>query len=128
MPGTFKDYVAVHTIEQMNAVDPTESIRSDEIIPLVHQYFHVIERKGYGGTLLHLILDDIVGNFHPEDETANSLLHMIFEIEDQAIASGELDHDFCTLVARKRSLVPRLKHERLSRASIRPQIGGPAPR
>ncbi len=47
----------------MKQVDPSEAIRSADILPLVHQYFNVIRCIGYGGTILHLFFDRIAGNF-----------------------------------------------------------------
>ncbi len=119
IPGEIKEYVAVNSIEEMNRVDPTESIRSEAIIPLVYHYFDVIEIRGYGGSLLHLVLDDIAGNFDPDNDHANGFLRMLFEIEDLAIKAGDLQHDFVALTAKKRSLAPRKQHERLAPAQNR---------
>ena len=114
IPGEIKEYVAVNSIEEMNRVDPTESIRSEDILPLAHHYFDVVEIRGYGGSMMHILLDDIAGNFDPSNEHANGYLQLLFEIEDLAIKAGDLQHDFVALVARKRSLAPRKQHERMS--------------
>jgi len=91
------------TLEQMNAVDPSEAIRSAEIIPLLSRYFDVLEVKGQGGSLLHLLLEDIAGNFDQENGGSLDYLQRLFQLEDRLIAEGALQDDFATIVARKRS-------------------------
>ncbi len=46
---------------------PSESVRSSEIPQVVEQIFDVVERKPYGGALLSLALNNIVGNFSERD-------------------------------------------------------------
>ena len=83
----------------MNAGDPSEAIRSSELLLLLSQYFQVIEVKGYGGTLLHLLLEDIAGNF---GEDQNHHLERLFDLEDEMIDSGVLEDDFATIIAQKK--------------------------
>jgi SAM-dependent methyltransferase len=97
-----KEPVERYTIEEMNRIDPTEAIRSAEIMPLLPQYFDVVEVRGYGGTLLHLLLDDIAGNFMETDPASMRYLESLFEMEDRMIESGRLPHDFAVIIARKK--------------------------
>jgi SAM-dependent methyltransferase len=99
-PGHVKTTVSRSTIDSMNAVDPSEAIRSADIVPLLKEYFDVVEFKGYGGSLLHLALEDITGNFDPADPVAMECLEQLFRTEDQLIANGDLSHDFAVIVAR----------------------------
>ncbi|MGD9497441.1 MAG: class I SAM-dependent methyltransferase [Armatimonadota bacterium] len=85
---------------EMAVDDPTEAIRSAEIVPLVRERFEILDQRPYGGTILLPVLDDIAGNFGPDDPTATKLLEMLFEIEDTLMAAGEIDSDFVYLVAR----------------------------
>ncbi len=98
-----KTPVARHTIEEMNSSDPSEAIRSAEILQLLPRYFEVVEVRGYGGSLLHLLLEHIAGNFTEEDPGSMNYLRLIFDLEDRLIASGKLAHDFAIIVARRRS-------------------------
>jgi SAM-dependent methyltransferase len=100
-PGQMKAPVVRPTIEQMNAGDPSEAIRSAEIVPLLGRYFEIAEVKGYGGSLLHLLLEDIAGNFRPADPESMRCLERLFAEEDQLIASGQLQHDFGVVIARR---------------------------
>ena len=98
-----KDPVRRPTLDEMNTLDPSEAIRSSEIVPLLSKYFDVAEVTGYGGTLLHLLLEDIAENFG-EDKESQTCLESLFAVEDRLIASGRLTHDFAVIVARKRTL------------------------
>jgi SAM-dependent methyltransferase len=101
-PGEMKIPVDRPTKAFMDANDPSEAIRSAEIIPLLPRYFDVVEVKGQGGSLLHLLLEDIAGNFDRRNEGADAYLSGLFDLEDRLISEGVLQHDFATIVARKR--------------------------
>ena len=88
------------TIEQMNAYDPTEAIRSEDIIPQMQKHFEIVERRDFGGTLLHLVLDDIAGNLSA-DEQGKKILRNLFQREKQLIESAEIESDFTLLIAKK---------------------------
>jgi SAM-dependent methyltransferase len=99
--GQIKPEIARQTIAKMNAVDPTEAIRSQDILPLIYQQFDVIDRADFGGTIVNLVLDGIAGNFtsSPEDR---ALLQELCATEQALLRSGELTSDFMVLVARRR--------------------------
>lgn len=98
-PGV-KNTIERPTIEFMNAYDPTEAIRSADIITELEKQFEVVERRDFGGTLLHLVLDNIAGNFSDTDE-GKSILRNLFAQEQRLITSGEISSDFTLIVARK---------------------------
>lgn len=100
-PGQIKTTVIRPTVESMNAGDPSEAIRSAEIVPLLKDYFEVIEFKGYGGSLLNLVMEGIAGNFVPGDPLATEWVERLSAIEDQLILEGRLAHDFAVIIARK---------------------------
>jgi hypothetical protein len=79
-------------------LDPSEAVRSVEILPLLQRYFELVEFKPLGGSILQFLLADIAGNF--QDETGQRLLKMLFVIEDALLASGDLQSDFAYVVAR----------------------------
>ena len=99
--GHVKSRVTRQPIANMNAVDPTEAIRSADIIPLMRRYFEVIEKVDYGGTLLDLILEEIAGNFKDTGEDLE-VLTPLFEAERRYIETGVIESDFTVLVARSR--------------------------
>jgi SAM-dependent methyltransferase len=90
------------TVRDMMAADPTEAVRSEEIIKILNNYFDLIEKKDWGGNILHYLMGGIVGNFHENDEEAQSFLKLLIGIEDTFLETGEFQSDFAYLVARKR--------------------------
>ena len=102
-PGELKAPILRPSLEQMCAGDPSEAIRSAEIVPLLGQRFEIVEFKGYGGSLLHLLLEDIAGNFQSTDAESMRWLERIFETEDALISSGRLQHDFGIVIARRKA-------------------------
>lgn len=94
-----KSQITRPTIEFMNEIDPTEAIRSAEIIPEISKRFEVVEKTDFGGTLLQLVLGDIVGNFSDTPEN-RKILQAIFDEETRLLKSGELESDFTLMVMR----------------------------
>ena len=84
----------------MIAVDPSEAVRSAEIMPVLQTLFDVIEFRPLGGAILQFLLADIAGNF--QDEVGEQLLENFFRLEDTLMACGDLPSDFAYIVARPR--------------------------
>jgi SAM-dependent methyltransferase len=97
--GKFKDKVFRRSPAEIITSDPSEAIRSSEILPLVSQTFDVLEVKGYGGSILHELLYDIAGNFAEENPGSIDHLRRLFQVEDELTASGKLSHDFAVIIA-----------------------------
>lgn len=91
------------TIDEMIGVDPTEAIRSADIIPVLETQFEILERRDYGGTLLHLLLNHVMATFDLDDEEQASLLRTIFLYERTLLEQKVIDSDFSYVVARPRA-------------------------
>lgn len=89
------------TIEEMNRIDPSEAIRSEDILRLLPKYFEIVEKKDFGGTILHLLLEDIAVNFDYNNSKDMRMLNMLFEIEDAFLETGEIGSDFAVVIAKK---------------------------
>lgn len=89
------------TVEEMDIVDPSEAIRSAEILTVLPSYFEILEKKDLGGTVLHLLLDGIAGNFDYDNPADMRMLRMLFEIEDAFMDIGAIQSDFALVIARK---------------------------
>lgn len=100
--GRLKTWVKRPTIEEMIAADPSEAIRSAEIIEIAADFFEVQEVRPYGGTVLQILLDDIAGNFARPDTGGPEILEAIAAIEWALIGTGELNTDFAVIVATAR--------------------------
>lgn len=106
------------TVRDMIAADPSESVRSAEIVPLIGQYFDILEIRGLGGALLHLGLAEIAQNFDPERAEDRATLQAFFDAEDQAMRDGTVGSDFAVITAVAR---PR------QTASTKPEAALPQP-
>lgn len=80
--------------------DPSESVRSQEILSVVPDFFEILKLNKAGGTLLHFVLESISGHFRNEDPQSMAVLRLLFAIEDHLIEIGELDSHFVLIVAR----------------------------
>jgi ubiquinone/menaquinone biosynthesis C-methylase UbiE len=89
-------------VEHWNVADPSEAIRSDEIVEQVGRLFETILRADYGGTILGLLLEHIVHNFRAEDEGDVSTIRLLARTEDLLIRHGVLASDYTLIAARKR--------------------------
>jgi SAM-dependent methyltransferase len=86
---------------QLQISDPSEAVRSQEILELLPNYLRIVEVRPLGGALLHFLLDDIAGNFNPERREDSRLLEMLFEVEDALTEAGILQNDFAVIAAQK---------------------------
>jgi SAM-dependent methyltransferase len=82
--------------------DPSEAVESDRIVPLLRTIFDVIELKGYGGSILHLLFNGIAHNFLNDDPETKHYLKMIFDVEDLLLQSQDIQHDFVVAICCKR--------------------------
>src|SRR6185436_14686176 len=90
------------TVEEMIAADPTEAVRSDELLEFTSRHFEVLDRKDLGGTILQHLLYGIIQNFRFENARERSLLEMLCTIDAMLVDSGRVASDFVILAARKR--------------------------
>jgi len=98
--GHLKEQCGKPSIEYMNQNDPSEAIRSSDIIPLVSKMFTVEERIDFGGTISHMLLDGIIANFNPGKEEDIAILRLLGYIDDILIKEKVLSSDFSLIVAR----------------------------
>jgi SAM-dependent methyltransferase len=90
----FLDFVGIPDPAAVALDDPSESIRSSEIVGLVRERFRIATFRDVGGSLLQYALNNIAGNFRDDDPGAMAILRMLFDIEDALIAAGDLPGDF----------------------------------
>jgi hypothetical protein len=90
------------TAEWMKSFDPSEAIAGPELKRLLPERFHVVERRGFGGTLLSYMSGLFDFDRCNRDPAAAKWLRILIEIERAVIDSGVLDDDFVLYVAAKR--------------------------
>src|SRR5262249_34161904 len=94
-----KEQVVRETVGEVIASDPSEAVRSSEIVPLVARYFRLVEVKGYGGAVLHQLLYDVAGNFCDQNPGSLDHLKRLFALEDELTAAGTVSNDFAVIIA-----------------------------
>lgn len=95
----------IPTPAEVKAEDPTEAVRSADILAVLPDYFDIVFRRETGGTLLQFLLHGIAGNFREDDPESLRILRMLFEIEDALLETGEVRSDFVVIAARPRKPV-----------------------
>jgi SAM-dependent methyltransferase len=98
----YKLEIACASVRDVVDLDPSEAVRSDEIVALMQRDFKILEMKGYGGSILQFLLGGISQNFASPGSQSKALLQMLFDIEDGLIGSGVLRNDFAVIVAQSR--------------------------
>ncbi|MDJ0674195.1 MAG: class I SAM-dependent methyltransferase [Calothrix sp. MO_167.B42] len=88
-------------IEALIKEDPSEAIRSDEIVNLTYEHFQVVEYLNYGGTILHMFFHEIIRNFDESNSTHVGLIKMLCTIEEILIEQNILSSDFAVMICKK---------------------------
>jgi hypothetical protein len=90
------------TVEEMIANDPTEAVRSDELLAFTSRFFEVMELKEIGGTILQHLLYDVIQHFRFDVPRERSILESLCTIEAMLVDSRRVPCDYVILAARKR--------------------------
>lgn len=98
--GTLIDSISRPTIDQMIAMDPSEAVRSEDIIDFISNYFETIKIFDIGGTLLNLVFtQEIINNFRPDNPQHVEILSRAYFWEQELILSNEISSDFKFIIA-----------------------------
>jgi SAM-dependent methyltransferase len=96
--GFIKDRIERAPAEEIARVDPSESIRSDEIPELLRSRFDVRYHADFGGTINQFLLADIAANFRDDDPKDVALLDLISLLDEELVAERVLPSDFAFYV------------------------------
>jgi SAM-dependent methyltransferase len=96
--GFVKERMDRASPEDIAGVDPSESIRSDEIPELLRSRFDVAYHADFGGTINQFLLADIAANFRDDDPKDVALLDLIALLEELLVAEKILPSDFAYYV------------------------------
>lgn len=106
-PATAPDNARVYhprpTEESVIAVDPSEAISGPTVKRLVPEMFEIVERKGFGGTLVSYMAAQFDFKRANDDPFARAWLKVLMDIEDTVIRTGILDDDFVFYVVKRRT-------------------------
>lgn len=87
--------------EQLIKIDPSESIRSEEVIAVMKNYLEIVLFRPTGGALLHPLLNRIAENFE-KDEEGEQLLEVLIELETILTRAELLPSDYVFVVAQSK--------------------------
>ncbi len=87
------------TIAAVMAVDPSEAVRSSDILPALARHFEILDRRDLGGALLQTGLSGIAQNFDPASVEDAAHLQRLFALEDRLMAQGVIGSDFVNVIA-----------------------------
>lgn len=85
----------------MRIYDPSEAVESSRIIEILQRKFTILERKDYGGTILHPLLKDISHHFVEMTPAEQKILDFLFYAEDYLLNVGAIKSDFTFVIAQK---------------------------
>lgn len=89
-------------VAEMIAHDPTEAVRSEELLAFTERTFEVLEKKNIGGTILQHLLYETIAAFRFEHPRERSILEMLCTIEAMLVDANRIPCDYVILAARKR--------------------------
>lgn len=98
--GILHDSQKAHLLK----TDPSEGVRSAEIIPMVEEIFPSSQIRCYGGAILAYALDEAF--YHGFDESNSNhqtLLTLLCDIEEKLTISGEVGIEHAIIIAYKNS-------------------------
>lgn len=99
--GTLRRHMEISTAEQVAAYDPSEAVRSEDIVDVLTGALDPLERRDYGGNILHMGLHEIVGNFSTGDPRDEAWLRWLFDAEDRLLGEDGVTSDFTVMVFRR---------------------------
>lgn len=84
------------------STDPSECVRSSEIIPTLQQAFNTIDIRYFDGSILFYALEPgFYDNFDSENQQHLRFLELLFSLEDHFIEAGEIQRDNAHIICRK---------------------------
>ena len=99
--GFIKGTITKPDINELIKKDPSESIRSQDIISVMEKRLNILELAYTGGTILHPLLGDIATNFE-RDQDAETLLKLLILFEKTLVEKEVLQSDYVFCIANKR--------------------------
>lgn len=89
-------------VRKLTEEDPTEAVRSEDVLPLARKAFEVVAEIPYGGGLLNPLLFGVISGFEPGRAEHDRVLEVLCAAEDRLTAAGQLEPDFHIFVGRRR--------------------------
>lgn len=102
LKGEF-ERVARPTLEEIVAHDPSESVRSADIMGIAERRFDVVGIRDLGFTLTQPLLNPILRNFEDANPLHTAIYRLVFLLEEELIDRGQIGSDTKLAVLKRRS-------------------------
>ncbi len=89
-------------VKRLMAEDPTEAVRSEDVLPLARRAFSVVAEIPYGGGLLNPLLFGVIVGFEPGNPEHDRVLDILCAAEERLTETGQLEPDFHIFVGGRR--------------------------
>lgn len=100
--NSVREGVSRPTLQNMLDMDPSEGVHASDILPLTYQYYDVVDRADYGGTLMRPFFTGILGNFDFNDQRDQAIGRLIIHVEDLLLRYGIIPHAHSRVAATRR--------------------------
>jgi len=97
----YKTRIKKPSIQEVINFDPSEAVRSGDILDLLYKNFKVLEEKPTGGTIIDLVFNQIAGNFNEDDDVMRALILSFQKTEELLLRSSVIKTHYIFLVAKK---------------------------
>lgn len=88
-------------VDALLQLDPSESVRSQDIVPLFKEKLDIIHLAWTGGTILHPLLNQIGSNFE-QDEESIAMLKILIMLERILVEKKAIPSDYIFAMAKKK--------------------------
>lgn len=89
-------------VKKLMAEDPTEAVRSEDVLPLARQAFSLVAEIPYGGGLLNPLLFGVIAGFQQGNPEHDRVLEILCAAEERLTETGLLEPDFHIFVGGRR--------------------------
>jgi SAM-dependent methyltransferase len=89
-------------LADVKATDPSEAIRSDEVLSAARAQFEILHQVDCGGSVLQPLLYELVPNFSDSDHDHRAMLELMVLLEENLVDAGVLASDFVFALAKRR--------------------------
>lgn len=89
--------------EHFEKYDPSEAVRSGELVNALKLYFDIVDLRSYGGALQQMLFHGVAGNFDRTNESDVAMLRTIALLEEALEQAGTLQSDHAVIVAKPKN-------------------------
>jgi len=100
--GNLREEISRPTIAHMMNTDPSEAVRSTEIIPELQKHFKISILRYFGGAIFHPLFNEIMANFNYDSDAEVALIEMVLLLERVMVEEKVLNEDYAIIIAERK--------------------------